>query len=145
MKTLFKTSLVLFILIITVKYLILTPADEKVKRKLTLIEQEIKEMGYNTSWIIISEKRGKLYNSILPNSNKKKSHHLTGKAIDIYLFDINDDGKYDIDDVKIVEKANNRVERKNPELVGAFGTYMKKGFFDKHMIHLDVCGRKVRY
>jgi uncharacterized protein YcbK (DUF882 family) len=145
MKTLLKTILVFTVLFLIVKSIILVPADEKIKRKLLLIEEEVKEMGYDTEWIVISEKRGKWYNSILPNSNKKSSHHLSGKAIDIYLFDINDDGKYDIEDVNIIEVANNRVERKNRDLVGAFGTYMNEGYFDKHMIHLDVSGKKRKY
>ena len=121
-------------------------SDKDVIRKLDLIENELKSKNYKTKWVIISQKRNVFINNLLPNS-AKKSYHLKGIAIDIYVFDINGDNYFDIKDIKILEKANNNVEKKYPELKGAFGDYFidKNGYFTKHMIHIDTRGFKIRY
>jgi len=48
---------------------------------------------------------------------------------------------------KILEQANNDVEKKYLELKRAFGDYFidKNGYFTKHMIHIDTRGFKKRY
>jgi energy-coupling factor transporter transmembrane protein EcfT len=121
-------------------------AKSEVLKKLSLIEEDLVERNYNPSWIIISQKRHPLLNSLL-NKSAKDSYHLKGLAIDIYVFDINGDGIFDASDIKILEIANNNVEREHPELIGAFGDYSSKenGYLTKHMIHLDIRGYKVRY
>jgi hypothetical protein len=121
-------------------------SDKDVIRKLDLIDNELKSKNYKTKWVIISQKRNVFINNLLPNS-AKKSYHLKGIAIDIYVFDINGDNYFDIKDIKILEKANNNVEKKYPELKGAFGDYFinKNGYFTKHMIHIDTRGFKIRY
>ena len=121
-------------------------SDKDVIRKLDLIKNELKSKNYKTKWVIISQKRNVFINNLLQNS-AKKSYHLKGKAIDIYVFDINGDNYFDIKDIKILEKANNNVEKKYPELKGAFGDYFidKNGYFTKHMIHIDTRGFKIRY
>ncbi len=121
-------------------------SDKDVIRKLDLIENELKSKNYKTKWVIISQKRNIFINNLLQNS-AKKSYHLKGKAIDIYVFDINGDNYFDIKDIKILEQANNDVEKKYPELKGAFGDYFidKNGYFTKHMIHIDTRGFKKRY
>ena len=121
-------------------------SDKGILEKLSLIEKDLEERNYNASWVIISQKRGPIFNSILSNS-AKESYHLKGIAIDIYVFDINGDGTFDTSDIKILESSNNSVEKKNPELIGAFGHYFlkKNGYFTKHMIHIDTRGKKIRY
>jgi len=121
----------------------LSGANPKIKKKVSLIKQSLVESGYNPKWIIISEKRSKLLNSILPNS-AKKSHHLHGNAIDVYVIDINDDGKFTQEDLDIVKIHTKKVERKNPKLKGAFGTYTTKKFA-KRMIHFDTRGYSTSY
>jgi hypothetical protein len=127
-------------------------ADPFVLKKLNLIELELKSKGFKTNWIVISQKRSRFFNSFLPNSAKgtkpgKQSFHLTGKAVDIYVFDINGDEIFDDEDIKLIEKANNTVESKHPELIGGFGDYFlkKHDYFTKHMIHIDIRGSRVRY
>jgi hypothetical protein len=140
----FKTTLIVLSILVFLYLIFLFPANEKVKRKLYLIEKEVVKKGYDPNWVTISEKRGKIYNSILPLSSKS-SNHLSGKAIDIYVLDINGDGIFNNIDISIIENACNEVEKQNPELIGSFGTYITKGYFSKHMIHIDVTGIKKRY
>ena len=130
----------------------LTGSDPLVLKKLELIQKELKSKGYETNWMIISQKRSHFLNSLLPNSSKGtkpggKSYHLFGKAVDIYVFDINGDGVFNRDDIKILACANNSVEKNHPELIGGFGDYFldKHGYLTKHMIHIDIRGYKKRY
>jgi len=109
-----------------------------------MIENEISKRGYNNNWFIISGYRHGWYNKLLSNS-AKDSYHLKGDAIDIYVIDINGDNIFNKEDIKIFNSANDYVESLNPELSGAFGTYTNKGYFSKHMIHLDTRGKKTRY
>jgi hypothetical protein len=86
----------------------------------------------------------------LPKSAKKKnspSWHLKGKAIDVYVFDINGDNLFNKKDISILEQANKVVEKEHPELIGGFGDYFLdiNGYFTKHMIHFDTRGYRHRY
>ena len=121
-------------------------AESNVHRKLSLIEEELKSNNYETSWVIISQKRSETFNRILKNS-AKDSHHMKGKAIDIYVFDIDGDGKFNRTDINILEKVNRKIEKENPELKGAFGDYFKdeSDHFSSHMIHIDTRGKSIRY
>jgi hypothetical protein len=118
-------------------------ANEKIKRKVDLIEQSLTDSGYRVRWIIISERRSKFINSLLPNS-VKNSQHLIGNAIDVHVFDINGDGTFNKKDVDIVKKHNRLVEKAHPELKGAFGTYLNT-LTSYHTIHFDTRGRSVEY
>jgi hypothetical protein len=128
----------------------LVGADKEITRKLELIKLELNSRGYNTSWIIISQKRLSFFNDLLPNSAKNKkspSWHLKGKAIDVYVFDINGDNLFNKEDISVIEKANKTVEKVHPELIGGFGDYFidKNDYFTKHMIHFDTRGYRHRY
>jgi uncharacterized protein YcbK (DUF882 family) len=118
-------------------------ANKKVKTKVQLVKESLEKAGYEVNWVVISEKRSKFFNRLLPNS-AKKSHHLNGDAIDVYVFDIDGDDKFTQNDLDIVKKHNRKVERRNPELRGAFGTYTSKTFA-KHMIHFDTRGYSTTY
>jgi hypothetical protein len=121
-------------------------ADEATHQKVALLKADLIQRGYQPKWIIISEKRNKVYNRLLAHS-VDSSEHLMGKAIDLYVFDIDGDGTFDITDIQIFQKSNRRVEKEHPELKGAFGDYFKKknGYFSKHMIHIDTRGYSVYY
>jgi len=102
-------------------------ADKEITRKLDLIKLELNSKGYKTNWIIISQKRLSFFNDLLPNSAKNKkspSWHLKGKAIDVYVFDINGDNLFNKEDISIIEQANNVVEKEHPQLIGGFGDYL---------------------
>ena len=134
----------LFTLACLAKALILKSTNEMTVKKLNLIKEEVSKMGYHNRWIVISGHRSEWYNSRLSNADKE-SYHLKGMAIDIYVFDINGNWKFDLEDISILMKANDEVERKNPKLVGAFGTYLSGGYFTKRMIHFDTRGFKRKY
>lgn len=127
-----------------VMYFFFNSADCEARTKLQMIDDEIQKRGYNTNWIVISGKRNRLYNNILPNS-AKNSYHLHGKAIDIFVFDIDGDKKFTKKDIEIFKSANEYVENLNPNLIGAVGTYTNKGPLTRHMIHIDVRGYKKSY
>ena len=143
MKTILKISIIVFFLIL-IKTLFFSPGNYPVNEKLRLIKNEISKRGYTNNWFIISGKRHSWYNNLLSNS-AKESYHLKGDAIDIYVFDLNSDGIFNSEDIKIFESVNKYVESTNPELVGALGTYTTKGYFSRHMIHIDTRGYKKRY
>jgi hypothetical protein len=121
-------------------------ADKEITRKLELIKLELNSKGYKTNWIIISQKRHSFINDLLTNSSKD-SWHLKGKAIDVYVFDINGDNLFNKEDISIIEQANNVVEKEHPELIGGLGDYSldKNDYFTKHMIHFDTRGYRHRY
>jgi hypothetical protein len=118
-------------------------ANPKIKLKVQLVKQSLVDAGYNPRWFTISEKRNKYFNALLPNS-AKKSHHLHGNAIDVYVIDIDGDGVFTQEDLDIVKRHTKRVERRNPSLRGAFGTYTSKRLA-KHMIHFDTRGYSTSY
>ena len=143
MKILFKILLVIC-LIVGVKYVFLRPANGDVRYKLHLIGNELSRLGYINNWIIISGTRPNWYNHILPNASKT-SNHIKGNAIDIFVFDLTWDGKFNQEDIDVFEKALRSVERRNPDLKGGFGTYRSKDFLSKHMIHIDTDGSNKRW
>jgi uncharacterized protein YcbK (DUF882 family) len=141
-----KSIRILFIvLIISLSYIVFIcpPADDDVTKKLSLIGSELKKKGFKTRYIVISRKRYKWYNDLLKTA--ENSYHLKGKAIDIYVWDIDGDLRFTKKDIAILEKINSVVEKEHPELIGAFGTYTKKGGLDYFMVHIDTRGKKVRY
>jgi uncharacterized protein YcbK (DUF882 family) len=109
-----------------------------------MIEDEVSKRGYKTNWIVISGKRSVWYNRLLSNS-VDNSNHLQGKAVDIYVFDIDGDNKFNQKDIEILRSATQYVENNYPRLKGAFGTYTNKGYFSRNMVHLDVSSRSVNY
>ncbi len=114
-------------------------AKESVHNKVNAIKIELKEQGYSPKWIIISQKRYKLYNSLLVNSLKNgKSKHLKGEAIDLYIYDINADGRYDMNDFEIFKKASHKIEKVNKKMKGGVYHYLGKGFFSRRMIHVEL-------
>ena len=121
-------------------------ADQEIRKKLDLIKYDIKSKGYKASWIVISQKRVTILNNFFKNS-AKRSWHLQGKAIDIYVFDINGDNTFNKEDIRILDQAKKSVEKKHPDLIGGFGDYFleKHDYLTKHMIHIDTRGYSERY
>lgn len=140
----FLPIVVFLFFIIFIKLFFFYPANSNVRKKLEMIEDEVAKRGYHTKWIIISGKRSVFYNNLLSNS-AKNSNHIRGNAIDILVYDIDGNGKFDKKDISILMSANDFVEKNYPKYSGSFGTYTSKGFFTKHMIHIEVTGRKKYY
>ena len=144
-----KNFLIVFFIVIGIgfslkKFCGLTGADEKTTQKVNLIEQELKTMGYNPKWVCISQKRNTYFNAILLNS-VPNSQHLNGQAIDLFVFDIDGNYMFDKNDIKLIEKANTKVEKLHPKLRGALGDYFHKSYLTSHMIHIDTRGKSKRY
>jgi uncharacterized protein YcbK (DUF882 family) len=123
------------------------PANDDVRDKLKLIKTELKQMGYNPKWFIISGRRDKFLTKISYNNSKKFSYHMVGKAIDIEVIDIDGDWDFDEQDIQIFKKANKIVESKYPNLTGCVGTYRvgKKDIIERHQIHIDTRGYSKTY
>lgn len=132
------------LVVLSIRFVILPPPDFKTRLKLNLIKAELSKEGYCNRWLVISGLRYNWYNGILSNS-AKKSYHIKGQAIDIFVFDLNRDCKFTNEDITIMQSASRQVEATHPDLIGAFGTYTRKAFLTKHMVHLDTRGYPVRY
>jgi hypothetical protein len=132
----FVFSVLAYVLMLSVGLL---NANDLVHKKVDLIKDELINMGYRPKWVIISQKRNEFYNNMLTNSKKNgKSKHLVGKAIDLYIYDINGDGSYNIKDFEIFKMASRKVEIINPEIKGGLNNYLNKGLFSRRMIHVEV-------
>jgi hypothetical protein len=139
-----RKSLILFIsfillLLAAVLYFTRLPGGEKIRLKRDLISAKFEEKGFRGGYIIISEKRHKWYNKLLANSIDKSSH-LKGMAMDFWVMDLNDDGKWDKQDIDFMVAVIGQVEDEHPELAGWIGTYPDKGLLASRMVHTDVSG-----
>lgn len=107
------------------------------------LKDSLKLHGYSTNFYIVSCKRPVWYNNILvklKNGAKPNSQHLKGNAIDIIVFDINNDGNSNSIDVDIVYTLLDKQIIKDS---GGVGTYKNmKGFFSRQMVHFDYRGKK---
>lgn len=114
-------------------------ADKDVHVKVDKIRDKLIALGYSPKWVIISQKRNVIYNNLLYNSVKNgKSKHLTGKAIDLYVFDINGDWVYDSKDFEIIQKASNKIDKEDPHSKCQVIHYLTKGKFSKRMVHIEI-------
>ena len=97
---------IFLIFFILYRFLIHPTSDTATLKKLDLLEMSLKENGYKTRYVVISGKRSKRYNEFLKGA--PKSYHLGGKAIDIWVLDIDGDWDFDASDIRILEKLNLR-------------------------------------
>ncbi len=134
------------------KYLLLNP---KLLDKLELTIQELEAMGHPVRrFRIMSGFRTPEYNHGGGNTQGRAnlSRHMYGDASDTFLDndgngamdDLNGDGRVDVRDAEVIMQAVERVERKNPSLVGGVGVYSAccgHGPFT----HIDVRGFRARW
>lgn len=110
------------------------------QKKKELIKKEIISQGYSyNNVIIISEKRSKFLNRILPTA-AVNSTHLRGLAVDYWVMDLNQDGKWNNEDVYLLKKIILKVENNNKDVTGGLGLYFKSGSLASRMVHTDVRG-----
>lgn len=110
------------------------------QKKKELIKKEIINQGYSyNDVIIISEKRSKFLNSLLINS-APNSTHLRGLAVDYWVMDLNQDGKWNSEDVYLLKNIILKVENNNEDVIGGLGLYFKSGMLSSRMVHTDVRG-----
>jgi uncharacterized protein YcbK (DUF882 family) len=134
------------------KYLLLNP---KLLDKLELTIQELEAMGHPVHHFqIMSGFRTPEYNHGGGNTQGRAnlSRHMYGDASDTFvdndgngvMDDLNGDGRVDERDAEVILQAVERVERKNPALVGGVGVYSAccgHGPFT----HIDVRGYRARW
>lgn len=147
MKYFLIFCLILFFIGFGLKLYFIRPANDEVTTKLSLIKKELKDMGYRPIWFMISGKRDETLTKLSYNNLKKGSPHLKGIAIDIVVIDIDGDFDFDEKDIQIFVEANRRVEKKNPKLKGAVGTYRgpNSDWLEWRQIHIDTRGYSRRY
>jgi uncharacterized protein YcbK (DUF882 family) len=134
------------------KYLLLNP---KLLDKLELTIQELEAMGHPVRHFrIMSGFRTPEYNHGGGNTEGRAnlSRHMYGDASDTFvdndgngmMDDLNGDGRVDEHDAEVILQAVERVERKNPSLIGGVGVYSAccgHGPFT----HIDVRGYRARW
>lgn len=114
-------------------------ANEVVHEKVLNIQDELLKEGYTPRWFIISQKRSQFFNSFLKNSVKNgKSKHHDGKAIDLFIIDIDGDGRYNIDDFELMKAAMIKCEKSNPGTKGNIYNYFGRGSISQHMVHIEI-------
>lgn len=134
------------------KYLVLR---EALIDKLELVLDDLRRSGHRTdNVIVLSGFRTPAYNLALGDASgrARESRHQYGDAADIIIDadgdgrmdDLDMDGRSDVGDVRVVERAVERVERLHPELVGGLGLYQAMGPSGP-FAHIDVRGEAARW
>jgi uncharacterized protein YcbK (DUF882 family) len=108
------------------------------------LKKALGNQGYQNRLIVISSKRVPWHNQLLTLFGaSSKSRHLTGDAIDIMVWDVNDDGEIDSNDVDIVY---NTLDEKILKNTGGLGTYKtESGIWNTQMVHLDCRQKRTRW
>ncbi len=123
--------------------------------KLELVLGELEMQGIPTQRVqVLSGFRTPAYNLALGDASgrARESRHQYGDAIDLIIDsdgtgrmgDLNHDGRVDVNDVRVIEDAVNRVERAHPELAGGLGIYREMGPSGP-FAHIDVRGTRARW
>jgi len=134
------------------KYLVLR---EALLDKLELVLQDLARHGVDTSHVVVlSGFRTPAYNLALGDASgrARESRHQYGDAADIIIDadgngrmdDLNLDGRVDRGDVRVIERAVERVEQHYPELAGGLGLYDAEGPHGP-FAHIDVRGEVKRW
>jgi uncharacterized protein YcbK (DUF882 family) len=134
------------------KYLVLR---EALLDKLELVLTDLAHRGIDTHHVIVlSGFRTPAYNMALGDASgrARESRHQYGDAADIIIDadgdgrmdDLNLDGRVDERDVRVIERAVERVEHEYPELAGGLGLYDAMGPHGP-FAHIDVRGEVKRW
>ncbi|MFK7771300.1 MAG: hypothetical protein AB8F94_04135 [Saprospiraceae bacterium] len=148
MKKFFKRLIIALIFIFGLIWIYacsLIGVNKKVKLHFSNLKIEILKQGYQTNFYVISGRRWQLDNYLLNKFGgaASKSKHKDGDAIDLIIFDVNNDGKSDAQDVNIVYKI---LDIKIIGNKGGVGTYKNENdFLNQQMIHFDSRGSKARW
>lgn len=134
------------------KYVLLDP---RLLDKLELVIQELEKAGHDVKHVsVMSGFRTPRYNKGGGNTGGRAnlSRHMYGDGADVFVDndrdgwtdDLTGDGKVDVKDAEVMARAAERVEARNPALVGGIGIYAAccgHGPFT----HVDVRGRRARW
>lgn len=134
------------------KYIVLR---EALLDKLELVLEDLEMHGVSTEHVkVLSGFRTPWYNEALGDASgrARESRHQYGDAVDMIIDangngrmdDLNNDGRVDAGDVRVIEAAADRVERAHPELAGGLGLYREMGPSGP-FAHIDVRGTRARW
>jgi len=134
------------------KYVALSP---RLLDKLELTIQQLQAEGHPVENVgVVSGFRTPTYNASGgdPSGRGALSRHMYGDAMDIYIDndrngrndDLNGDGRVDIRDARVIAKAAEEVERRNPSLIGGIGVYSPTGAHSG-FVHIDTRGYRARW
>jgi len=133
------------------KYVVLR---EELLDKLELMLDALQAYGVATEHVVVlSGFRSPQYNARgVSEGMARSSRHQFGDAADIIIDanrdgrmdDLNQDGRVTFDDVRVIDRAVQFIERKYPELVGGLGLYHEMGPSGP-FAHIDVRGTRARW
>jgi uncharacterized protein YcbK (DUF882 family) len=134
------------------KYVVLR---EELLDKLELVLQAVEATGAKAGHVeVLSGFRHPHYNSLgaVEGNMARHSRHQFGDAADLIvdddrngrMDDLNRDGRVDINDVNVIQRAVEKVELRYPELVGGVGVYHSMGPRGP-FAHIDVRGERARW
>jgi hypothetical protein len=134
------------------KYIVLR---EALLDKIELVLADLELHGVPVQHVrVLSGFRTPSYNFALGDASgrARESRHQYGDAVDMIvdadgdgrMDDLNNDGRTDVGDVRVIESAVDRVERAHPELAGGLGLYREIGPSGP-FAHIDVRGTRARW
>jgi len=113
------------------------PIDPKILLKILRLKKQLEALGYQGDQIAINSGfRTPFYNEVV--GGKICSRHQFGDAVDIRVYDINDDLQADAKDAKIVYDLLDK------EIIGSEGG-LGKYKSDTNVLHFDTRGRRARW
>lgn len=128
---------------------------EELLDKLELVLQTVEATGARAGHVeVLSGFRHPHYNSLgsVEGNMARHSRHQFGDAADIIIDhdrngrmdDLNRDGRLDIADANVIQRAVEKIELRYPELVGGVGVYHSMGPRGP-FAHIDVRGERARW
>ena len=121
--------------------------DERLIEKLELVVAKVNELArqpapQGSRITINSGFRPPAYNAQVRGA-AKNSRHQYGDAADVKI-DIDRNGRFTLDEVRVVARAVEAVEREHPDLVGGMGIYTG-GHLRNPYVHIDARGKRARW
>ncbi len=108
-----------------------------VRRKEKALNTALRRQGYKPRYFLLSGYRPRWLNQLMPLA-AKNSDHQRGKAIDLFVIDIDGNGKFEDRDLTILSETVDLMDKRNPGQKGGVGLYQHS--FSR-MFHFDVSGR----
>jgi len=120
--------------------------DTRLLEKLELVMAEVAKhagrSGASPRITVNSGFRPPSYNRTVKGA-ARDSRHQYGDAADVKI-DVNRDGRFTMDEVRLVARAVETVEREHPDLAGGMGVYAGKRLRSPY-VHIDARGRRARW
>ena len=119
--------------------------DTRLVEKLELVMAEVERLAAKPVAPRITVNSGfrpPSYNATVRGA-ARNSRHQYGDAADVKI-DVNRDGRFTLDEVRLVTRAVEAVEREHPDLAGGMGVYTG-GRLRQPYVHIDARGSRARW